>query len=86
MYDRGDPKQIAAVIEAGNQILEAAVDLGGTISGEHGIGYEKRETLRRIFSTDDLATMSRVREVFDPRSRLNPEKIFPAGVGCAEVR
>ena len=86
MYDRGDPKQVAAVIEAGNQILEAAVDLGGTISGEHGIGYEKRDTLRRIFSTDDLATMSRVREVFDPKRRLNPEKIFPAGVGCAEVQ
>ncbi|HET9392307.1 MAG TPA: FAD-linked oxidase C-terminal domain-containing protein [Candidatus Rubrimentiphilum sp.] len=86
MYDRGDPKQVAAVIEAGNQILGAAVDLGGTISGEHGIGYEKRDTLRRIFSTDDLATMSRVREVFDPKRRLNPEKIFPAGIGCAEVQ
>ena len=85
LYDRGDPKQVAAVIEAGNEILKAAVDLGGTISGEHGIGYEKRDTLRRIFSTDDLATMSRVREVFDPRRNLNPEKIFPAGVGCAEV-
>ena len=86
MYDRGDSKQVAAVIEAGNEILEAAVDLGGTISGEHGIGYEKRDTLTRIFSTDDLATMSRVREVFDPKRVLNPEKIFPAGVGCAEVK
>ena len=86
MYDRGDAKQVAAVIEAGNEILKAAVDLGGTISGEHGIGYEKRDTLTRIFSTDDLATMSRVREVFDPRRNLNPEKIFPAGIGCAEVQ
>jgi glycolate oxidase len=86
MYDRSDKKQVAAVIEAGNEILQAAVDLGGTISGEHGIGYEKRGTLTRIFSTDDLATMARVRDVFDPKRRLNPEKIFPAGVGCAEVR
>ncbi len=86
MYDRGNKKQVGAVIDAGNEILQAAVDLGGTISGEHGIGYEKRETLTRIFSTDDLATMARVREVFDPRRMLNPEKIFPAGVGCAEVR
>ena len=86
MYDRGDNKQVAAVIEAGNAILKAAVDLGGTISGEHGIGYEKRDTLTRIFSTDDLATMARVREVFDPKRALNPEKIFPAGVGCAEVQ
>ena len=86
MYDRSDKKQVAAVIDAGNEILQTAVDLGGTISGEHGIGYEKRGTLTRIFSTDDLATMARVREVFDPRRMLNPEKIFPGGIGCAEVQ
>jgi glycolate oxidase len=86
MYDRSNSKQVGAVIDAGNDILQAAVDLGGTISGEHGIGYEKRGTLTRIFSTDDLAAMARVREVFDPRRMLNPEKIFPAGVGCGEVR
>jgi glycolate oxidase len=86
MYDRSDSKQVGAVIDAGNEILQAAVDLGGTISGEHGIGYEKRGTLTRIFSTDDLAAMARVREVFDPRRMLNPEKIFPAGVGCGEVK
>jgi glycolate oxidase len=86
MYDRSDKKQVGAVIDAGNEILQAAVDLGGTISGEHGIGYEKRGTLTRIFTTDDLATMARVRDVFDPKRRLNPEKIFPAGVGCAEVQ
>ena len=86
MYDRSEPKQVGAVIDAGNDILQAAVDLGGTISGEHGIGYEKRGTLKRIFSTEDLAAMARVREVFDPRRMLNPEKIFPAGVGCGEVR
>lgn len=86
MYDRSDQKQVAAVIDAGNDILQAAVELGGTISGEHGIGYEKRGSLTRIFTTNDLATMARVRDVFDPRRVLNPEKIFPAGVGCAEVR
>ena len=86
MYDRSDKKQVAAVIDAGNDILQAAVDLGGTISGEHGIGFEKRGTLTRVFTTDDLATMARVREVFNPKRVLNPEKIFPAGVGCAEVR
>ncbi len=86
MYDRSDRRQVGAVIDAGNEILQAAVDLGGTISGEHGIGYEKRATLTRIFTTDDLATMARVRDVFDPRARLNPEKIFPAGMGCAEIR
>ncbi len=86
MYDRREPKQIAAVIDAGNEILTTCVDLGGTISGEHGIGLEKRETLTRIFSTADLAAMINLREVFDPRRNFNPEKIFPAGVGCAEAR
>jgi glycolate oxidase len=86
MYDRSDRLAVGAVIDAGNEILQAAVDLGGTISGEHGIGYEKRGTLTRIFTTQDLATMARVREVFDPHGMLNPEKIFPAGVACGEVR
>ncbi len=86
MYDKRDARQVGAVIAAGNEILEAAVSLGGTISGEHGIGYEKRGSLTRVFSTDDLATMARVRDVFDPRRKLNPEKIFPSGVSCGEVR
>ncbi len=86
MYDRRDPKQVAAVIETGNEILQTAVDLGGTVSGEHGIGYEKREAMTRVYSTDDLATMARVREVFDPARMLNPEKIFPSGVRCPELR
>jgi len=86
MYDRSNQREAAAVIDAGNEILQAAVDLGGTISGEHGIGYEKRGSLTRIFSTGDLAAMAGVREVFDPRRMLNPEKIFPAGAGCGEVR
>ncbi|MGZ3496056.1 MAG: FAD-binding oxidoreductase [Vulcanimicrobiaceae bacterium] len=86
MYDKRDKRQVAGVVEAGNEILAAAIDLGGTISGEHGIGFEKRETLTQVFTTQDLATMARVRDVFDPRRMLNPEKIFPRGVGCAEVR
>jgi glycolate dehydrogenase FAD-linked subunit len=86
MYDKREAREVEAVVEAGNAILTAAIDLGGTISGEHGIGYEKRETLPRVFTDDDIATMLRVREVFDPQRRLNPEKIFPAGTSCAEVR
>ena len=85
LYDRSVPKQTAAVIDAGNDILQAAIELGGTISGEHGIGFEKRGTLTRVFSTDDLAAMARVRDVFDPRGMLNPEKIFPSGASCAEI-
>lgn len=85
-YDKRDAKQVAAVIESGNAILKTAVDLGGTVSGEHGIGYEKREAMTQIYSTDDLAAMARVRDVFDPKRVLNPEKIFPSGARCPEVR
>jgi glycolate oxidase len=85
MYDKREPKQVAAVIETGNAILQSAIDLGGTISGEHGIGYEKRDAMTRVYSTADLATMGRVRDVFDPSRMLNPEKIFPSGTRCPEV-
>ncbi len=86
MYDRRDKRQVDAVKNAGNEILSAAVDLGGTISGEHGIGYEKRDTLPRIFNGDDLGAMQRVRDVFDLKRNFNPDKIFPASASCEEVR
>ena len=85
MYDKRDRKQVAAVVETGNEILQSAIDLGGTISGEHGIGWEKREAMTRVYSTADLAVMGRVRDVFDPARVLNPEKIFPSGARCPEV-
>lgn len=85
MYDKRDLKQVAAVVESGNAILQAAIELGGTISGEHGIGYEKRDAMTSVYSTEDLATMARVRDVFDPRRALNPEKIFPSGMRCPEI-
>lgn len=85
-YDKRDPRSVQAVIESGNAILETAIALGGTVSGEHGIGYEKRDAMTRVYSTDDLATMARVRDVFDPSRRLNPEKIFPSGAQCPEVK
>ncbi len=84
-YDKRDIKQVTAVIESGNEILRMAIDLGGTVSGEHGIGFEKREAMTQIYTTQDLAAMANVREVFDPRRAFNPEKIFPVGVRCAEV-
>jgi glycolate oxidase len=85
MYDKSDARQVAAVVETGNVILQSAIELGGTISGEHGIGWEKREAMTRVYSTADLAAMGRVRDVFDPRRMLNPEKIFPSGARCPEV-
>ncbi|HTX02595.1 MAG TPA: FAD-linked oxidase C-terminal domain-containing protein [Candidatus Acidoferrales bacterium] len=86
LFDRSRPRDIQAVIDAGSQILRTCIDYGGTISGEHGIGYEKRESLALLFSADDLATMGRVRDVLDPARRFNPDKIFPTSAMCGEVR
>jgi len=86
IFDRRERAQVDAVASAGKAILEACIALGGTISGEHGIGYEKRETLPLVFSPDDLAAMARLRDVFDPKRLFNPEKIFPSGAVCGEVR
>ncbi|MGA3038823.1 MAG: FAD-linked oxidase C-terminal domain-containing protein [Vulcanimicrobiaceae bacterium] len=86
LFDRSRPRDIQAVVEAGSEILRTCIDYGGTVSGEHGIGYEKRESLALLFSPDDLATMRRVRDVFDPAQRFNPDKIFPSSASCVEVR
>lgn len=86
LFDRRERKQIEAVFAAGTDILTACIALGGTISGEHGIGFEKRESLSKVFSSEDLATMGRVRAVFDPEQLFNPDKIFPSGAVCGEVR
>jgi glycolate oxidase len=86
IYDRREPRQVEAMMRAGTEILRTCIALGGTISGEHGIGYEKRESLPLVFSAADLAAMGRVRATFDPKQLFNPDKIFPSGMVCGEVR
>ena len=86
LFDRRIPGQIEAVAHAGHDILAACIELGGTISGEHGIGSEKRDQLPLVFDDEDLAAMHRVRDVFDGERQFNPDKIFPSGAVCGEVR
>ena len=85
-FDRRDARSARAVVEAGTEILATCIAMGGTISGEHGIGHEKRNALSLVFDAHDLAAMGRVRDVFDPRRLFNPDKIFPSGAVCGEVR
>jgi glycolate oxidase len=85
-FDRRDARAARAVVEAGTEILTTCIAMGGTISGEHGIGHEKRDALSLVFDTGDLAAMGRVRDVFDPHRLFNPDKIFPTGAVCGEVR
>jgi glycolate oxidase len=86
LYDERDAQQVQRALAAGREILAACVALGGSITGEHGIGVEKIGELGLTFTDDDLALMRRVRAVFDPESRANPGKIFPTAAGCTEQR
>ena len=74
-----DSAEFARVMAATEEILRACVRLGGTITGEHGVGIEKREYMSWLFSEQDLDAMRRVKDVFDPDGILNPDKIFPIG-------
>jgi glycolate oxidase subunit GlcD len=76
-YDGRDPGETARVIDAGREILGVCVEAGGSVSGEHGIGVEKKEFLPLVFSEEDLALMADLRRAFDPDGRSNPGKVFP---------
>ncbi|OGO68447.1 MAG: hypothetical protein A3H36_03380 [Chloroflexi bacterium RIFCSPLOWO2_02_FULL_71_16] len=76
---------IERVMRASAEILRVAVDAGGMLSGEHGIGIEKDEFMRWVFSEDDLGAMRRARDAFDPDGRMNPGKILPGGEHCAAI-
>jgi glycolate oxidase len=86
LFDMRTPGELDRVIEAGSEILKACVELGGSITGEHGIGLEKKAYIGLLFNAEDLDAMARVRRVFDPESRFNPAKLFPTPASCGEVR
>ena len=84
LYDERDPAQVRRAIEAGNEILEKCIYLGGSVSGEHGIGVEKIDFMAKQFNADDLDAMRTLRRVFDPEQRCNPHKMFPGSKRCAD--
>jgi glycolate oxidase len=77
LYNVNDPGEQEKAEAAGNDILRLCVDAGGCLSGEHGVGIEKRDLMRHQFSDVDLAQQMRVRAVFDRQWLLNPAKVFP---------
>jgi glycolate oxidase len=84
-FDESQPGQAQKVLEAGAEIMRLCVDAGGTITGEHGVGMEKRDFMRWIFSDDDLEAMKRVQVAFASGQRFNPGKIFPPAAGSGEI-
>ena len=83
-FDRRDRDELERVVAAGEEILRTCVEAGGVITGEHGIGTEKREYIRMVFSEEDLDAMRRLRAAFDPDRVCNPGKVFPTTRFCAE--
>ncbi len=80
LFDRRDPEELTRVEAASKEIMAACVEAGGTITGEHGVGVDKREYMRLIYDDATLEAMAGVRRVFDPYGGCNPGKVLPDDV------
>src|SRR5712691_5754138 len=85
LYDPRKPGEVARVVTAGGEILKVCAEVGGSISGEHGIGLEKMDYMPLIFTEADLHAMRGVREAWNPRGLCNPGKILPSRKACGEA-
>jgi glycolate oxidase len=85
LYDNGVPGELEKVEELGGDILKLCVRVGGSLSGEHGIGAEKRCYMSEMFSDADMETMQWVKRAFDPKGIANPTKLFPTPKTCGEA-
>jgi glycolate oxidase len=86
LFDSQIPGEVERVRQAGHEILEVCAEVGGTITGEHGVGIEKQEEMALIFNAVDLQVMQQVREAWNPRQLFNPGKLFPMPGRCADVK
>ena len=83
-FDRSVPGTLERVLRASEEIVRLCIDAGGTLSGEHGIGLEKRDFMPLVFTPDDLDAQACVRAAFDPDGRMNPFKVLPDGARCGD--
>ncbi len=86
LFDERDPDELQRVSAAGREILELCVSVGGSVTGEHGVGVEKVNAMQLMYSGDDLEVMERIRRVFNPNNLCNPGKLLPSGRSCVEVK
>ena len=85
LYDANKPGELQAAEEFGADILRLCVKVGGVLTGEHGVGVEKRDLMPVMFSEIDLAQQMRLKCAFDDQGLLNPGKVFPQLHRCAEM-
>ncbi|HET9179920.1 MAG TPA: FAD-linked oxidase C-terminal domain-containing protein [Terriglobia bacterium] len=86
MFDARDREQSKRVVKAAQEIMTRCAELGGSITGEHGVGVEKNELMPLIFSDDDLEVQRRVKSLMNPTGSFNPGKVLPSGKMCGEIR
>ena len=86
LFDARKPGELKNAQEAGEAILRYCIAVGGSITGEHGVGMEKMELMSEQFSSASLDMIGRFKALFDPQCRLNPGKLLPTGRGCMEIR
>ena len=82
LFDERNEEQVRKVLEASGEILQACLDLGGSVTGEHGIGVEKVSFMRKMFTENDLKIMGQLREALNPENRLSPGKMLPTAGAC----
>jgi FAD/FMN-containing dehydrogenase len=85
LFDADDADAQRRALDASHEILRMCIRMGGTISGEHGVGLEKRSMMNELYAPDDLEVMTRLKRAFNPDGLLNPDKILPGGAGCRET-
>ena len=84
-FDAKEPGALEAVQAAAVEMVKVSIDAGGSLSGEHGIGIEKRDLMPLVFSDVDLDAQARVKEAFDPVGSMNPDKVLPLGSRCFDA-
>jgi glycolate oxidase len=84
-FDAKEPGALDGVLAAATEMVEVSIAAGGSLSGEHGIGVEKRDLMGLVFSDLDLDAQARIREAFDPTGIMNPHKVLPTGSRCFDA-
>ncbi|MDQ2985506.1 MAG: FAD-binding protein [Armatimonadota bacterium] len=86
LFDDREPDQVDRVVRAGHEVMMKCLSLGGSVTGEHGIGVEKIDLLGKMFSEDDLRLQAELKSIFNPTGNCNPGKVLPSEKTCVEVR
>ena len=84
LFDERDADQVKRVLAASHEILDECIRVGGSVTGEHGIGVEKIDFMPKLFTPEDLGMMLRLRSAFNPDNRCSPRKMLPTAGACIE--